>query len=149
MMGIMDLAGFIQTRRAEIADEIRVLQKELARLDAAERAAARVDVGWQTASSEETVAVQARPKRGPSVRVGTIKDWIVKALASQPGGLQTEEVIIAIELIGGPTVPRNSMTPQLSRLKKNGVITYSGKHWMVVQPQAGLPPAEQVEELFA
>jgi hypothetical protein len=151
----MDLDDFIAKRRADITRQISALQMELAKLDAAEQAAARIRVGWGIEQAPSTSQMR-QPAKGRPIRAGSIKDWILKALNVRPGGLETEEVITQVGLLGGPDVPRNSMTPQLSRLKQAGWIVQVGRLWMLpgnapADPQPDLdmdlhPPAPAAKE---
>jgi hypothetical protein len=131
----MDLDDFILKRRAEIAAQIAELQRELAKLDAAEQAVARVRVGWEQVRNPAPANVPAPHRtRRAGVREGSIKDWILRALAHRPGGLETGEVIVQVAILGGPNVQRPSMTPQLSRLKEAGRIIQVDRKWMLSEP---------------
>jgi hypothetical protein len=125
----MALKDYLDTRRTEIEADIKRLRAELADIKKAE-AAVYGGPGDQPPAR--------RTRRGTGVRVGSIKDWILRALRREPLGLETEDVIAAVQAIGGPVVPRNSMTPQLSRLKAAGLVTLDGRLWRIVQEEGSL-----------
>jgi hypothetical protein len=120
----MALRDYLASRRAEIEEQIKALRDELSEIRVAEAAITGTTPIARPQSPKETV---------PTFRDGSIKDWILKALeAGPPHGLETEDVITWVELLGGPNVPRSSMTPQLSRLKSSGFILLDGRNWRLV-----------------
>jgi hypothetical protein len=149
----MPVTELLAQRRAEIEAEIKKLRAELGQIRAAEEAIASM-------SGEMAPAPRSRRASGSAnVRAGSIKDWIIKALTDHPAGLETEGVIDAVEKLGGPQVPRNSMTPQLSRLKASGYVALDGRLWRRVWGLPGLQAsllesadqdaAEKVAELMS
>lgn len=127
----MALKDYLDTRRTEIEADIKRLRAELADIKKAETAVYGGPGGANQKPSRRT-------RRGSGIRVGTIKDWILRALRREPEGLETEDVIVAVQAIGGPEVPRNSMTPQLSRLKAAGLVSLDGRLWRIVQQEESL-----------
>lgn len=123
----MALADYLASRRAEIEAQIKALRSELTEIKIAEDAL----------SGGAPTRVPANSANGAStVRSGSIKDWVLKALAHEPDGLETDAVIFKVTGIGGPKVPRNSMTPQLSRLKGAGLIKQDGRLWKLASSNA-------------
>lgn len=121
-------------RRVEIEAQIKTLKGELAEIRIAEAALAGGDTSRAPVSSQQ----------GPgAIRKGTIKHWVLLALAESGEPLTTEKVIEAVNIIGGPDVPRNSMTPQLSRLKAEGLIELDGRLWRLAptRPQNDETPS--------
>lgn len=118
----MPLTSYLATRRAEIEAQMAALKAELSEIEIAEAALG-----------------DARPA---VVREGSIKDWALRALALCDEGADTGGVQAAIQNIGGPDVPRSSLTPQLSRLKAAGLLTQDGRNWRRVStgvtPEAGV-----------
>jgi hypothetical protein len=101
----------------ELLLQMAPLQEELAKLDAAEKAAVGV--------------TKPQPASARKIRPGSIMDWALRALEANPGGLETMEIIATVGAIGGPAeIGKNSLTPQLSRLKKSGMIIQVHRHWM-------------------
>lgn len=119
----MALMDYLSTRRSEIEAHIKALRAELAEIRIAEAALSGEGVGK---------TVVTTPKGPAVVREGSIKDWILRALTQAPEGLYTEGVITAIQTIGGPEVARSSITPQLSRLKAEGLVTYEVNKWWLL-----------------
>ena len=122
----MTLKNYLASRRAEIEMQIKALKIELSEIRVAEEALSA------NPGSRSIVSTS----RGPAVvRQGSIKDWIIRALTDNPLGLETDAVIREIVQIGGPTVERSSVTPQLSRLKSIGLIEQQGRFWKLpIQP---------------
>lgn len=121
----MALLDYLAARRSEIEAQLKTLRAELAEIRIAENAL--------TGASPATITLSGGV--GKSVRAGSIKDWVLKALAHASDGLDTDAIRIKVNEIGGPDVSRNSMTPQLSRLKAGGLIDLEGRLWRLA-PQA-------------
>lgn len=124
----MALLDYLQQRRSEIEAQIKALKAELGEIRVATDALTSSDV-----VSVSTSGVTAFRTKQSAVREGTIKDWVLRALEDVPEGLETDDVTQRVQDIGGPEVPRNSMTPQLSRLKRDGLITQVGRNWQLVK----------------
>lgn len=123
----MALSDYLAERRREIEAEIKALKAELAEIRIAEEAL----LGAPSKAGASVIA------RGPlAVREGSIKDWILKALTLGPIGMETDDVISTVRTIGGPEIPRSSMTPQLSRLKAVGVVELEGRLWRLAEAAA-------------
>jgi len=116
----MALSDYLASRRAEIEAQIKALRAELTEIRIAEDA---------LAGATPTRAAVASATGPATVRTGSIKDWVLKALMHEPEGLETDAVIFKVREIGGPEVSRNSMTPQLSRLKAARLIGQEGRLW--------------------
>lgn len=124
----MALRDLLSARRSEIEDQLKALRLELEEIGIAEAALNGVP------ASPRSRPV-GRP-RNTEPRPGSIKDWVLKALQDEPEGLETEEIIAKISAMNGPEVLRNSMTPQLSRLKaSDNLITLEGKRWKLLPPR--------------
>lgn len=63
-----------------------------------------------------------------SVRVGTIKEMALNVI-SESDGLSSKEVGERIGIVLGVTIPRTSLTPQISRLKRMGLVKYEKGLW--------------------
>lgn len=116
----MALLDYLSARRAEIEAQMKALKGELAEIRVAEAALNGAPTGRTAVSG---------PQGGGVVREGSIKDWVLKALSTYQGGMTTDGVRAAVAGLGGPDVPRNSMTPQLSRLKAAALIELDGRLW--------------------
>ncbi len=124
----MALLDYLLERRAEIEAQMKALKAELGEIRIAEAALTGAPVSRSVMTSVSGASA--------TVREGSIKDWVLKALMTAPDGLETEGVIDAVRDAGGPDVPRNSMTPQLSRLKAAGLITQEGRSWRLAPREA-------------
>lgn len=125
----MSLRDLLDSRRSEIEAQLKALRAELEDI--------RIAVAAISGAPPGPVARgPGRPSRN-EIKPGSIKDWVLKALQDEPDGLETEEIIVKIGLLGGPKIVRNSMTPQLSRLKADdNKITLEGKRWKLLPPLA-------------
>jgi hypothetical protein len=141
----MTIRDILAARRAELEAQVKDLMIELAQIDAAEKAIEGVSSGFgPQADFIAPLQPTANADRSASKpRDGTIKDWICKALAANAHGLETEAVIEAVKQLGGPEVIRSSMSPQLSRLKSDGVIKQVGRLW-ILEPQAYIKPEVEI-----
>lgn len=118
------LRDFIATRRAEIKEAMASMRSELKELDAAE-----------AALGTKESAPQARPttSRGDM----TIQDMAQAVLQSADAGLDANEILAAIKQAFGKDIPRNSLSPQLSRLKDAGKVIVEGKTWKLASHPTG------------
>lgn len=116
----MALSDYLADRRRAIEAEMKALKAELAEIRIAEEAL----LGVPTRRPIGVIASTA-----VTVREGSIKDWVLKALALGPNGMETDDIIATAKTIGGPDIPRSSITPQLSRLKAAGLIELDGRAW--------------------
>ena len=116
------LREFIAERRTQIRAEIAALRVEGRELKLALEA---ID------ADSDQPATHGGPR--PSGRV-TIKDRIVEVLREHPAGGSVEEVIAWIIEAQGVTIPRSSLSPQISRLKTEGVVIFNeDKNWQLAQ----------------
>jgi hypothetical protein len=116
----LPLRDYIEQRRDAIKTQLAVLKQELRELAIAENA---IRAGVPSDA------------RGPSTRTfgeghrQTIKDKVVNILKNRVGGADANEIISMISDTYGETVVRESLSPQLSRLKQEGLLTLNGKIW--------------------
>ncbi|WP_093151572.1 hypothetical protein [Thalassobaculum litoreum] len=114
------LRDFIASRKAEIRQQISALRREIDELERAE-----------VAISEEGGSQSPRTGDAPQPAKGTIKDMILQVLEDQGNGAESAEIIDMIKARFDVEVPRTSMSPQLSRLKANGLVGVVGKRWIL------------------
>lgn len=63
---------------------------------------------------------------------GTLQDRILRALQFPPAtGLTSSGILELLRRNGAPNLPRTSLSPQISRLKRAGAIIKRGKLWFV------------------
>jgi hypothetical protein len=88
----------------------------------------------------QTLALPTEPtgampfRRHPSLK--TIKEAVVSVLNASLFGMTALEILEKIDTLHGMDYPRTSLSPQLSRLKNDGVIAKDGKIWRLVPPSA-------------
>lgn len=103
------LRDFIAQREAEVRAQIAKMQSELRELQSAKRAI--------------NGAAGGKDASPPSGGKATIKDKIRDVLAEHTNGGTSDDIIKWVKSSFGTEVPRTSMSPQLSRLKSEGVVT--------------------------
>ncbi len=111
------LQEFIRERRPEITAQIHALREELKQLDVAE-----------IALSDKRPQTTHKPTDLP-----TIKEMVLEVLAGYPQGIRANEILSAIESRHGARIARESLSPQLSRLKDEGKIILKGRKWCLIQ----------------
>lgn len=106
------LRTFIADRRAQLLLEIERLHSELADLDKAEAA-----LGASAAPPSD-----ATPK--------TFKGMAIDILRRHSAtGLTASQILSAIQQRFDLKIERSSLSPQLSRLKREGILVQEGKYW--------------------
>ena len=116
----LPLRDYIEQRREAIKSQLSVLKQELRELTLAENAIRSGTSSDLTASASRVSADGTRQ---------TIKDKVVTVLTDRPGGADANEIIAMISNTYGENIVRESLSPQLSRLKHEGVLTLEGKLW--------------------
>jgi hypothetical protein len=61
---------------------------------------------------------------------GTLKERILALLNANPKGLLSQEVLNGLRTMGDPDIKRTSVSPQLTRLKKDGTLRHVGGRWI-------------------
>jgi hypothetical protein len=113
------LREFIAGRRDEIKKQIAALKGELRDLDLAEAA---IKTGTITVHAP-AVSTPGKP---------TIKEMVLEVLSGRGGlGVEASEIIALISNRFGEEVPRSSLSPQLSRLKEDGLLDLEGRIWKI------------------
>lgn len=132
---------FISARRRDLSDQLAVLdlrraaiETELRELLAAELALPNAEKVTNSGSSEARVISQSAPLlRYVGLRPGSIKAKIVDVLGDWPLGAEANEILDLIQRKHGEEIPRASLSPQLSRLKRDGFVRLDGRVWSLVQ----------------
>lgn len=114
------LREFIATRREEVKRQIAALKVELRELNLAEAA---IKTGMPEVQSS-SILNSGRSKP-------TIKDMVLAVLSNRPTGAEASEIVDLIENEFGEQIARSSLSPQLSRLKEEGLIELAGRIWKV------------------
>ncbi|WP_139316332.1 hypothetical protein [Pseudochrobactrum sp. B5] len=66
---------------------------------------------------------------GTKIRRNTIKDYVVQVLSDSKKGMTALDILYEINSRFGKSYDRPSLSPQLSRLKENGVLGLRGSVW--------------------
>jgi len=137
------LAAFIIRRRKEIAAEKQRILVELAALDAEYT---QLEAAANAAGISTAIATKADPRDfTPSVEPPalmsrrkvaseqTIKSAVLEILNEAGHGMTAMQILPAVNARLGVDYPRTSLSPQLSRLKSEGVLVRDGVVWSLGQ----------------
>jgi hypothetical protein len=95
----------------------------------------RMTTGASSRSSNEVNGVQTESalQRRSAIRTGSIKADILRVLQSHPEGLLALDILREINSSRDEPLQRTSLSPQLSRLQRDGHIANSHGLWAVTQ----------------
>ena len=139
---MVNVKEFLATRRKELESkiselrpqvsklqsELRALQSELSEVEIASNAIGRSSSGGGPSLFERVAG-------GPPIRKGTLKDKIIAVLKLRPKGATSTEILDLIAEQFDETIPRTSLSPQLSRLKSEGWLSLIGSNWILTDHQ--------------
>lgn len=111
----MSVRDFLASREAELKEKKSAIVAELAEIKALK-------------SALDGVSPAAGRKKSAEP---TIKDMIVEVLEDSPGGSTSDEIIAMVAEKYGKSVPRSSMSPQLSRLKNDDLVARESDKWLL------------------
>lgn len=132
-------AKAILKRKNEISLKIKELQAEYADLEVAQRVLSRMSFAGESASE-----IQNTPQNSVSSSVAsamTVADMAINLLrlndinamlGIDEEGMESSEILDGIRKKWKPDLARTSLSPPLSRLKKDGIIELHGKRWKLV-----------------
>ncbi len=124
---VLTMADFLQYLRERRA----TLKKEMNALDVAERVYR--DSQSQSVAAQQALEIAA-PTPGLSSVPKTIKQMVVRCLENSPAvGATSGQIIEHIHERWMPGLKRASLAPQLSRLKRDGVIENDKRLWKIVK----------------
>jgi hypothetical protein len=134
------LREFIRSRESDIHKQIESLEAELRDLKLARQA---IDGG-----------ASSRHLNPPRASTPTIKEMILEVLNKHPDGGVADQIIEWVKVDYDADVPRSSMSPQLSRLKSEGLVYLNAKtnvwqshrHFSRFKPLAMFSPVEDAPE---
>jgi hypothetical protein len=129
-------ADFIARRTQELdADEI-VLKRKLREIEIEREHlhnALKVSFGINTPESEVARAIR---KRKGGIKPGTIMDDVMKILTFRREGLTASDILERLNLSRKSNwIKRESLSPQLSRLRQAGFIELDGSIWKLSKDQ--------------
>lgn len=127
---------YIAERRREIYQRMEALRAELRDLDRMESALAdgplMATKGTESAKTDDTATPERRRRR---VIEGGIKSLIMEVLMQMEGEtcMSAQSVLRQIKAQFGVDLPRTSLSPQLSRLHKDGMVSVNNSLWYATQ----------------
>lgn len=154
------LREFLSARRAELAktladldDQRRPILAELAEIEAAEKALTADGLPPTDTAEEAVKPANPATKRSREIRPGSIKDKVLTVLRNRPTGADANEILELIANQFGEAIERTSLSPQLSRLKKEEWLVLDGSVWRVADknetPDVGASGVSEVGEVNA
>lgn len=122
-------AQYIATRKREIAEQIQSLQAELSVLAAMESALRSVS----PVPAADPFIITGLPQPPPKRRMveGGIKARVMSVLVGmEPGkGMSAQDILVALKVFCDLEIPRTSLSPQLSRLRADGMVSLDNGIW--------------------
>lgn len=112
-------------QRAQLYAQLRAVQKEMEEIERASRAS-----GLQLIKSEAPKTNDAHKSKKTTK---TMKDASIETLKKHPNGLPAVEILLEVNKILGSNYVRSSLSPQLSRLKKDGIIYDTNGIWTLTE----------------
>lgn len=111
--------------RARVRAHLQQIDDEL---ESIEKAAAAISFDFETAinQTEENAEKLKRPIPGM-----TMKEASIEILEKHPGGCTATEIRFLMRDMFGMNFERSSLSPQLSRLKFDGVVTRRDGRWVL------------------
>jgi len=140
------LSQFIIRRLSELAASEMPLRQAIAEIEAEREQlrragnAAGVDIAGHF-DSDLAPTISRAPRRTSEA---TIKDAVLEVLRESRQPMTALEILPFVNAKLGLDYPRTSLSPQLSRLKNDGLINRDGSLWSlaVLPPDDVPPPAE-------
>lgn len=115
----------LQRRRTELHVQLKAVQKEIDEIEKASRASGLSVTGDQ---SQVSYSKKEYNRTNPL----TIKEAAAEVLRGYPDGLMAAEILTRLNKLLGTDYPRSSLSPQLSRLKHEGIVYDTGGRWILV-----------------
>jgi hypothetical protein len=124
------LRHFVERRIQELIDAERPLREKLEEIARERRELERTAKAIGLGSIINTRSESAEGQRK------TIKEAVIEILNSKPHGLTAMDILKELNSMTDTKYPRTSLSPQLSRLKRDGRITQSGIVWSLAKSKA-------------
>lgn len=133
MQGMLTFEEFTKTRyaslqkaRAELYAQLRIIQQEIESIEKASRASGlRLH---ETEAKAASTALDVKPARSM-----TMKEAAVEILRRHPNGLMATEILLEMNKMLNAEYERSSLSPQLSRLKHDGIVFDVKGRWILVR----------------
>lgn len=117
---LTNMQRLLRNQLGRLTNEIESVKLQLRDVDTA---IAAIDGNFKSSN-----VAPARTKN-ENVERKTIKDMVLEILAVMPDGAEATELLSFIDERFEVTLPRTSLSPQLSRLKKERLVSLEGKVW--------------------
>lgn len=121
------LAAFIARRTKELDDEELPLRQRMEQIKAERDQLRRASLA--AGIEADAFAGSEKPKRGRRPRSGTIKTVVISILTEAARPMAASELLHRLNEAQGTTLIRSSLSPQLSRLKQEGLIKLTDGYW--------------------
>lgn len=143
--GPMTLEEFITMRRAELVRAQADLRAQLQSLVDEQKKLDRA--AYAAGLPQEPIAIAgaapvAKARKVRRASGATIKDAVVQVLTRVGHGVSAIDLLPLVNDILGVDYPRSSLSPQLSRLKSEGILTLRGKLWLLRSEPENENPAD-------
>lgn len=139
----------LKAREKPLRQELEEVVREIEQLQrAAEGAGIKVE-GFASIAAKPAMQAAEFPRR--SVPEKTIKEAVLSVLRDFPGGLTALEILNKINAHLGVSYPRTSLSPQLSRLKSDGLLRREGNVWRCANRSVDLvqqPTQTDLEDMY-
>lgn len=143
---------YIAEKKAKILKQKQRLENDLADLEKTER------LYYASGAARENKKPNKRFTQDAASFIGTIeglpkdatiKMRVMKILSNEPNGLTSSSLVLTLQNSGLPNLKRESLSPQLTRLKKNGLIVLENGVWKTTNPtnDGKVEVASQIEDL--
>ena len=144
------LHDFLPLRFAELTEASARLRERLRRaeeeIDQIKAAAKAIGITLEESINKYTLEKQEAQRILNSSINMTMKEAALKILFEFDKGLTAGEIIEEMKSRFGMNYPRSSLSPQLSRLKHEGLLRQVGTRWVL--SKAPPPPIELGSDIF-
>ena len=89
-----------------------------------------------------TIESASHTKRPKKIEGKTLKEATLEILARHKMGLSAAEILKLLNTAHGTDFDRSSLSPQISRLKQDGIIEQVGRLWRIKDPSENKNPNE-------
>jgi hypothetical protein len=122
------LRDFIDRRLRELDDLERPL---LVQLDEIRKERAALKKSARVIGEILPVGISAKSRQTGDEQTRTIKEIVLQILSERSGGLAASDILTELKSRTGVSYERTSLSPQLSRLKRERKLTKDGIVWLL------------------
>lgn len=137
----VELMNEIISIRLSIEDQLRPLEAEVDQIERGIKAMTGGKIAPTGADASKSAVAHFARKNNPNYQAMTIKQLVVVALKEHlvSGATANQMLDFFGHRWGRDNISRTSLSPQLSRLKGEGIIQLRGKVWHLVSKENGAP----------